>query len=37
MPNVMVMSGAKAQVQRDFRRKLCDNGCHIKQTEPYTD
>jgi hypothetical protein len=30
--NVMVMDGAKAQVQGEFRRKLCDDGCHIKQT-----
>jgi hypothetical protein len=33
---VMVMDGAKAQVEGDFRRKLCDAGCHIKQTEPHT-
>jgi hypothetical protein len=36
VPNVMVMYGAKAQAQGEFRRKLCDDGCHIKQTEPYT-
>jgi hypothetical protein len=36
VPNVMVMEGAKAQVQGDFRRKLCDAGCQIKQNEPYT-
>jgi hypothetical protein len=34
-PNVMVMDGAKAQVEGEFRRKLCDAGCHIKQTEPH--
>jgi hypothetical protein len=34
--NVMVMDGAKAQVEGEFRRKLCDAGCHIKQTEPHT-
>jgi hypothetical protein len=34
--NVMVMDGSKAQVQGDFRQKLYDAGCHIKQTEPYT-
>ena len=36
VPNVMVMDGAKAQVQGDFRRKLREAGCHIKQTEPHT-
>jgi hypothetical protein len=35
-PNVMVMDGAKAQVEGDFRRKLRDTGCYIKQTEPHT-
>jgi hypothetical protein len=34
--NVMVMDGAKAQVEGEFRRKLRDSGCHIKQTEPHT-
>jgi hypothetical protein len=29
VPNVMVMYGAKAQVQGDFRRKLHDVGCPI--------
>jgi hypothetical protein len=32
----MVMDGAKAQVEGEFRRKLRDAGCHIKQTEPHT-
>jgi hypothetical protein len=36
VPNVMVMDGAKAQVEGQFRRKLRDTGCHIKQTEPHT-
>jgi hypothetical protein len=36
VPNCMVMDGAKAQVEGEFRRKLCDAGCHIKQTEPHT-
>jgi hypothetical protein len=36
VPNVMVMVGAKAQVEGQFRRKLCDSGCHINQTEPHT-
>jgi hypothetical protein len=34
--NVMVMDGAKAQTEGDFRWKLRDAGCHVKQTEPYT-
>jgi hypothetical protein len=34
--NVMVMDGANSQVEGEFRRKLCDAGCHIKQTEPHT-
>jgi hypothetical protein len=33
VPNVMVMDGANAQIQGDFRRKLREAGCHIKQTE----
>jgi hypothetical protein len=36
VPNVMVMDGAKAQIQGDFRRKLREAGCHINQTEPHT-
>jgi hypothetical protein len=36
VPNGMFMDGAKAQVEGEFRRKLCDAGCHIKQTEPHT-
>jgi hypothetical protein len=32
VPNVMVMDGDKAQVEGEFRRKLRDAGCHIKQT-----
>jgi hypothetical protein len=34
--NAMVMDGAKAQVEGEFRRKLHDSGCHIKQTDPQT-
>jgi hypothetical protein len=34
--NVMVMDGAKVQVEGKFRRKLRDAGCHIKQNEPHT-
>jgi hypothetical protein len=33
--NFMVMDGAKAQVEGEFRRKLRDAGCHIKQTDPH--
>jgi hypothetical protein len=36
VPNVMVMDGAKAQIEGQFRSKLRDAGCHIKQTEPHT-
>jgi hypothetical protein len=35
LPNVMVMDGSKAKTEGEFRRKLCDSGCHIKQTEPH--
>jgi hypothetical protein len=30
VPKVMVMDGAKAQIQGGFRRKLREAGCHIK-------
>jgi hypothetical protein len=36
VPYVMVMDGAKAQIQGDLRTKLREAGCHIKQTEPHT-
>jgi hypothetical protein len=36
VPNVMVMDGAKAQVQGEFRIKLRDAGCYIRQNEPHT-
>jgi hypothetical protein len=36
VPNVIVMDGAKAQVDGEFRRKLRDVGCDIKHTEPHT-
>jgi hypothetical protein len=35
VPNVKVMD-AKAQTEGEFRKKLCDAGCHIKKTEPHT-
>jgi hypothetical protein len=31
-----VMDGVKAQLEGKFRSKVCDAGCHIKQTEPHT-
>jgi hypothetical protein len=36
VPNVMIMDGAKEQTEGQFRRKMCDAGFHIKQTEPHT-
>jgi hypothetical protein len=33
VPNVM--DDTKAQVEGEFRRKLRDDGCNIKQSEPY--
>jgi hypothetical protein len=36
VPNVMVMDGAKAQIQGGSRRRLREAGCHIKQKEPHT-
>jgi hypothetical protein len=36
VPNIMVMHGAKAQIQRNFQWKLREAGCHIKQIEPHT-
>jgi hypothetical protein len=35
VPNVMVTNGSKAQTEGQFRRRLSDAGCHIKQTEPH--
>jgi hypothetical protein len=34
--NVMVMDGANTKVEGEFRRKLRDVVCHIKQTGPHT-
>jgi hypothetical protein len=34
-PNVMIMDGAKSRTEGQFRSKLRDAGCHIKQTEPH--
>jgi hypothetical protein len=35
VPNVMIMDDDNAQTEGEFRRKLCDAGFHIKQTEPH--
>jgi hypothetical protein len=35
LPNVMMMDVSKAQVEGQFRKKLRDSGCHIKQTEAH--
>jgi hypothetical protein len=35
-PNVMIMDGAKAQVEGEFRIKLRDAGNNINQTKPHT-
>jgi hypothetical protein len=36
VPNVMVMDGAKAQIQGGLQRKLREAGLHINHTEPHT-
>jgi hypothetical protein len=36
VPNVMVLDGANAQVEGEFRCKLRDAGFHVKKTEPNT-
>jgi hypothetical protein len=36
VPNIMVMDGAKAQIQGECRRKLREAGCHIEKNEPHT-
>jgi hypothetical protein len=35
LPKMMVIYGTKEQVEGQFRIKLHDAGCHIKQTEPH--
>ena len=32
----MVLDGSKEQVLGDFKRKLCEADCHLRQTEPYS-
>jgi transposase len=36
VPPVMVMDGSKEQTLGDFRRKLKEANCHLRQTEPYS-
>jgi hypothetical protein len=35
VPEVMIMDGAKAQVQGEFRKKVRECGIHEKQMKPY--
>ena len=35
IPPVMITDGSKEQVQGQFRKKLADADCWLKQTEPY--
>jgi hypothetical protein len=35
LPNVTVMDGSKEQTEGEFKRKLCDEGCHTKPTVPH--
>jgi hypothetical protein len=36
LPNMMVKDGDKAQTEEQFRSKLRNAGCYIKQTDPHT-
>jgi hypothetical protein len=36
VPNVIVMDGDRAQTEGEFRSKMRDADCHIKQIEPHT-
>jgi transposase len=36
VPPAMVMDGSKEQTLGDFRRKLKEADCHLRQTEPYS-
>jgi len=36
IPPAMIMDGSKEQTQGDFRRKLREADCHLRQTEPYS-
>jgi len=36
VPPAMVLNGSKEQVLGDFKRKLREADCHLRQTEPYS-
>ena len=36
VPLHLIMDGSKKQKLRDFRKKVRQFGCHIKQSEPYS-
>ena len=36
VPPTMIVDNSKEQTQGDFRRKLREADCHLKQTEPYS-
>jgi hypothetical protein len=36
VPPVMVIDGSKEQTLGDFKRKLKEADCHLRQTEPYS-
>jgi len=36
VPPTMIVDNSKEQTQGDFRRKLHEADCHLKQTEPYS-
>ncbi len=36
VPPTMVFDGSKEQCKGDFKRKLCKDDCHARQTEPYS-
>ena len=36
VPPSMIVDNSKEQILGDFRRKLREADCHLKQTEPYS-
>ena len=36
VPPVMIVDGSKEQTSNEFRRKLKEADCHLRQTEPYS-
>jgi hypothetical protein len=36
VPPTMVLDGSKEQCHGDFKRKLREADCHLRQTEPYS-